>query len=61
MKIGIDSYCYHRFFGEIYASLETGLATGLTKGNLSTRQSSPTAFWLGGIRMGGSLHDAQHD
>ena len=19
MKIGIDSYCYHRFFGEVYA------------------------------------------
>ncbi|MDQ0134920.1 hypothetical protein J2T08_002838 [Neorhizobium galegae] len=41
MKIEIDSYCYHRFFGEIYASLETDLATRLTKGNFSTRQSLP--------------------
>lgn len=23
MKIGIDSYCYHRFFGEVYPGLET--------------------------------------
>jgi hypothetical protein len=20
MKVGIDSYCYHRFFGEVYAN-----------------------------------------
>ena len=22
MKIGIDSYCYHRFFGEVYGDQE---------------------------------------
>lgn len=30
MKIGIDSYCYHRFFGEVYPGLETDPGTRLT-------------------------------
>ena len=27
MQIGIDSYCFHRYFGEIYAGLQTDPGT----------------------------------
>lgn len=30
MKVGIDSYCYHRFFGEIYPGLESDPGIRLT-------------------------------
>lgn len=30
MKIGIDSYCYHRYFGEIYPGLQTDPGSRMT-------------------------------
>ncbi len=30
MKLGIDSYCYHRYFGEIYPDLQTDPGTRMT-------------------------------
>ena len=30
MKLGIDSYCYHRYFGEVYAGLQTAPARIMT-------------------------------
>lgn len=30
MKIAIDSYCYHRYFGEVYAGLETAPSSRMT-------------------------------
>ena len=30
MKIAIDSYCYHRYFGEVYPNIETDPGVRLT-------------------------------
>ncbi len=30
MKLGIDSYCYHRYFGEVYAGLQSAPARRMT-------------------------------
>ncbi|MDR3534176.1 MAG: sugar phosphate isomerase/epimerase [Rhodopila sp.] len=40
MKIGIDSYCYHRFFGEIYSGLETDPGTRMNVWDFLDRAAS---------------------
>jgi sugar phosphate isomerase/epimerase len=37
MKLGIDSYCYHRYFGEVYAGLQTAPARTMTVWDLLRR------------------------
>ena len=40
MKVGIDSYCYHRFFGEVYPDQKTTCKENDHAGFSETRQGT---------------------
>lgn len=48
MRIGIDSYCYHRFFGEVYPGLETAPGTRMTLADVVARAR---AFGVEGVAL----------
>jgi hypothetical protein len=43
MKLAIDSYCYHRYFGEVYPGLETDPGHRITIDDFLERARAATA------------------
>lgn len=48
MQIAIDSYCYHRYFGEVYPGLETAPDQHMT---LEDVIDSATGFAVDGVSL----------
>jgi hypothetical protein len=46
MRVGIDSYCYHHYFGEIYSGLETDPGRRFSRENFLEKSH---AFGVAGV------------
>ena len=49
MKVGIDSYCYHRFFGEVYPDQKEPAKENDNAGLSKTCQRTESGRGLSGI------------
>ena len=51
MKVGIDSYCYHRFFGEVYPDQKPPAKNMTMQDFLTPRQGAGRGWCFAGILL----------